>query len=357
MTLGGKPRDTSPVAMKRSRKGASFAVVAPCFDEEEALRPFMDELVPALEEAGLDYVIYLVDDGSTDGTAEIMAELARLNPRVRPKYLSRNFGHQIALTAGLDAAAGADAVLVMAADLQDPPSTIEELVAEWEDGGDVILAVRCEAEGLSWFKRTTSRLFYRFFNLLADTQITPGAADFYLLSSQAHRAILRFPERRRLLRALVHWIGFERRHVNYDAPPRVSGKTKYTLVRMVRLAVDGIATFSTQPIRLATRVGLLTVLSGLGTLTYLAMQSWLGDTAPADWGWLLGALLILGGLQLTFIGLVGSYVARIFEESKSRPLYLLKEDPDEEALHGATKLSTARAWSQRPRSRVAGPRS
>ncbi len=314
--------------MARSRHDASFTIVAPCCNESEAIHPFSQELVRVLTKLELDYTIVLVDDGSSDNTADLIGDIARHNPRVIPLFLSRNFGHQIALTAGFDAARDADAVIVMDSDLQHPPEVIEQLVQGWEAGGDVVMAVRQVSKSLSWFKRFTSSMFYWVFNVLSDTRIEPGVADFYLLSRPAHSAIRQFPERRRFLRGLIHWIGFERKYVEYVSPARVSGYSKYTVARMIAFATDGVLAFSSRPIRIATRLGI--GIAGLGVvyLVYVLARAFLLRDLATGWGSLMAVLLVLGGVQLTFIGLIGEYIARIFEEAKSRPLYLLREEPN-----------------------------
>ncbi|MEM6955476.1 MAG: glycosyltransferase family 2 protein [Myxococcota bacterium] len=305
-----------------------LVVVAPCFDEEEGLAHFVEAVSKALDETGIDYRIVLVDDGSADGTPKIMRELATQYPRVRPVFLSRNFGQQIAISAGLDAAKGADAVVVMDADMQHTPEALLALIEEWRRGGEVIMAVRRDVASVSLFKGFTSKLFYRVFNVFSDTKIQPGASDFFLLSANAHRAFLQLPERSRLVRGLLHWIGFDRRYVEYDMPPRLAGESKYSTMRMVGLALDGLISFSSRPIHVATRLGVVTAFAGMVYLAYVFGRAlFVGDLA-VGWGSIMATLLVLGGLQLTFIGLVGEYIARIYQEAKSRPLYVLRCEPD-----------------------------
>jgi dolichol-phosphate mannosyltransferase len=244
--------------------------------------------------------------------------------------LSRNFGHQVALTAGLDAADG-DAVIMMDADLQHPPALIPEMVARWRQGADIVSAIRQSTQGASWWKRATSTLFYRLINVLSDTHIVPGAADFCLLSRRAHRALLRVRERQRFLRGIVSWIGFNRTFVPFEASPRFAGKSAYGLPRMLRLAMAAVVSFSSAPLRMATRLGLLVSAAGFAYLIYILLAWWLFERIEPGWTSTISVILILGGIQLVFMGLLGEYLAVVYEESKQRPLYLLKERTDAEA--------------------------
>jgi dolichol-phosphate mannosyltransferase len=308
-----------------------LCVVSPCYNESAGLRGFHGALRKVLSTLdGLDYRIVLVDDGSTDSTLAVLDELAAADERVRVFSLSRNFGHQIALTAGIDAARG-DAVVLMDSDLQHPPEMIPAMVAKWRAGADVVSAVRRDTAGVSAFKRATSRAFYELLNSVSDTRLEPGAADFVLLSRRAHEALLRMPERHRFLRGMVSWIGFRREFVDYDAPPRRTGQSTYTLGRMVRLASDALFSFSTAPVRLATRMGFAVVALGMLYLAYILYATYAHpDQIVTGWTSLIIVVLILSGVQIVFIGLIGEYIARIFEEAKGRPLYFLKRSPADE---------------------------
>jgi len=307
-----------------------LCVIVPCFDEEQAVEHTYVELK---RELGLlaDYrhVIYFVDDGSTDGTLTKLNELAARDRAVRVLSLSRNFGHQVAITAGLDHVdRRADAVLVMDADLENPPSLIPLLLAELEAGHDVVMGVRRGERAVGLWKRLASRGFYWLFNHLSEVPIEPGAPEFFVLSRRAREALARMPEQRRFLRGMVAWIGFPRAHVPYVPPARVRGRSKYTFARMVRFAGDALFGFSSLPVRSIVLLGaLLCVMGavlGVATLAALPWQTSLGPVAA------LGALgMLFGGLQLAATGVVGSYVARSFEASRGRPLYLLKQVPEE----------------------------
>jgi glycosyltransferase involved in cell wall biosynthesis len=303
-----------------------LSVVIPCFNEAEAIehsyRAIKDMLASLTD---FSHEIILVDDGSADGTLAKLNEIMARDQTVRVLALSRNFGHQIALAAGLDAAIG-DAVVMMDADLQHPPSLVPQLVASWRRGADVVSAIREATDGESWFKSTTSRGFYRILNALSSTKVPPGAADFCLLSRRVCDALKNMPERHRFLRGLVSWVGYTRAYVPYVAPQRVLGKTKYSFVRMLTLALDAVFSFSAEPLRLALRTGIVIALGGFLYLAWTLVYGYIVRGLVPGYASLIGVTLILGGFQLMFIGLIGQYLARVFEEVKGRPLYLLTQN-------------------------------
>ncbi|HEX6987597.1 MAG TPA: glycosyltransferase family 2 protein, partial [Planctomycetaceae bacterium] len=273
---------------------------------------------------GLRHRIVYVDDGSSDGTADALREIALSDPAVTVLSLSRNFGHQAALSAGLEFV-DADAVVMMDGDLQHPPALIPDMVRLWREGFDVVSAVRQHTADAGPFKRWTSDGFYRVFNRLSETQLVTGAADFCLLSRRAHRALLSFPERHRFLRGLVTWSGFRRAMIPFVAPERRAGTSKFTVPKMLRLAFDAVFSFSTVPVRVAFQFGAALVLFSLVYLVYVVGRHLLvGDTVPG-WSSTLTAVLLLGGVQLLSIGILGQYVARIYEEVKRRPLYFVRD--------------------------------
>lgn len=306
----------------------TLCVVSPCFNEAAGIRRFHAELSRVLAAIpDLDHRIVLVDDGSTDATLQVLDALAASDPRVRVYSLSRNFGHQIALTAGVDVAVG-DAVVLMDSDLQHPPELLPALVEKWRAGADVVSAIRNRTADASVFKRLTAGAFYGFLNSISDTRIVPGAADFVLLSARAREALVRMPERHRFLRGMVSWIGFRREFVEYDAPARGAGASSYTLARMMRLGADALFSFSTAPVRLAVRLGLAVVACGMLYLVYILYALFAHpDQIVQGWSSLIVVVLILSGVQILLIGLTGEYVARIFEETKGRPLYFFKQRP------------------------------
>ncbi len=305
-----------------------LCVVAPCYNEAEVVGLFYDALKPVLEALpGLQHRILFIDDGSEDGTLSKLNELAARDACVRVYSLSRNFGHQVALTAGLDVAEG-DAVILMDADLQHPPALIPLLVKGWRDGHDVVSAVRRGTTDSGLFKGFTSALFYWLVNRLSDTRIVPGAADFCLLSRRAQEALRRCPERHRFLRGMVSWIGFSRAFVPFDAPARPAGRSKYSNLKMLGLALNAVFSFSATPIRLAAHLGLGAISLSLLYLVYI-LGCFVFDRPLLVPGWtsIVFVVAFLGGVQLAFIGVLGEYTGRIFEEVKCRPLYLLKQAP------------------------------
>jgi dolichol-phosphate mannosyltransferase len=309
---------------RASSRRPTLAVVCPFFDEEEAVVPLYERLRAVLdgELAGFAARLLFIDDGSTDGTLARLQQLARADPRVRVLALARNFGHQAALSAGLDHAR-ADAIVLMDSDLQHPPEVIPEMVARWREGAEVVCGVRLQTAGSSPLKQLTSRAFYGIFNFLSEVPLVPGAADFTLLSRAAARVLRRMPERHRFLRGMIAWTGLRASQVSYTAPARVAGHSKYTLSRMVALALDAICSFTVRPIRLAMNVGLAVAVLGLVYLAYaVAKALFLGDVVPG-WASILSTEIILGGINLFFLGLIGEYVARGYQEIKARPIYVL----------------------------------
>ena len=310
-----------------------ISIVCPAYNEELVLPPFHRVLVEVL--AGLSdrcrFEILYVNDGSRDGTLGILQSMSAHDPRVRWLSFSRNFGHQAALTAGMEHARG-DAVITMDSDLQHPPHLIGTLIDKWREGFDVVLTVRAEDPTLSLFKRWTSNGFYHVLRWLSDAQIPIAAADFRLLSRKALDALVRMREVHRFLRGMVHWLGFRTAEVPYMPSQRVAGKSHYSLRKMLRLAGDGIFAFSLMPLRWLATLGLGVM--GLGAVTPLllfAAARFGVDLGSPLLSVLLVALLILGGGILAGLGLVGEYVGRTFEQVKGRPVFVLAATSDEVA--------------------------
>jgi len=318
-----------------------LTAVAPIYNERESVEELHRRLAAALEPLG-PYEIVLVDDGSTDGSWEAMQRLAAADDRLRLLRLSRNFGHQIALTAGLDAARG-DAVVLIDGDLQDPPELIPELVARWREGYDVVYAVREQREGESRLRLLAISAFYRLFRRMAATDIPANTGDFRLLSRRAVDALARMPERARYLRGMTSWIGFRQTGVPYRRDARYAGTSKYPFGKLWRLASDGITSFSVAPIRLVTRIGAVMLVFCVGVLARTLYVRFFTDNAPQGWTSLLAVVLLLGGMQMLGIGIVGQYIARIFEETKQRPLYFVSETVE----RGETIVADASTPSER----------
>jgi polyisoprenyl-phosphate glycosyltransferase len=302
-----------------------LSVVVPCFNEEQSLRDLSRGLVAVLAQTPLRFEIIYVDDGSTDSTPDILRELARQDERVRVVRFSRNFGHQMAITAGLEHSSG-DAVVVIDADLQDPPELILEFIQKWMDGCDVVYGVHTKREGETLFKRWSANFFYRFIDRLSDTRIPLDTGDFRLMDRCVVDALLSMPERDRFVRGMVSWLGFSQAAVPFRRAARKAGVTKFSLFRMLRFAMDGIASFSIVPLRLATWMGFVaSAMALLGTV--IAVIEWFLDVPGLVKGWtsVVTAVLFIGGVQLICIGIIGEYVGRIYGESKRRPLYVLRE--------------------------------
>jgi polyisoprenyl-phosphate glycosyltransferase len=300
-----------------------LSVVSPIFNERDSVEELWRRLALALAPLG-EYEVVLVDDGSTDGSWDLLRGIAARDENVRLLKLSRNFGHQIALTAGLDAARG-DAVVLIDADLQDPPELIPDLVARWQEGFDVVYAVRGRRDGESRVRLLAIAAFYRLFRRLAATDIPADTGDFRLLSRRAVDSLGRMPERARYLRGMTSWIGFRQVGVTYRRDARFAGSSKYPFAKLLRLASDGIASFSVAPIRLLTRIGFVMIVFCAAVLGWTLYTRFFTDSAPQGWTSVLGVVLLLGGIQLLGMGIVGQYIARIFEETKQRPLYLIEE--------------------------------
>ena len=309
----------------------TLSIVSPCYNEAEVIGDFYAELKAVLDTLDeLDYEIILVDDASDDGTLDRLNDLAAKDPAVRVYSLSRNFGHQIALTAGIDAARG-DAVVMLDSDLQHPPQLIPEMVERWRQGDDVVSAVRENKNTLPWFKEATANLYYWLVNRISPTSIARNVADFSLLSRRAYTALRSMREHHRFLRGLVSWTGFKRSYVHYEVRERAAGQSKYTLRRMINFALNGIFSFSSLPLRMATRLGLFVTVGGFVYLAVIIWRAVFTDDLVAGWASLIGVTLVLGGCQILFIGLVGEYLARMFDEVKGRPLYVLKQSPKDES--------------------------
>jgi polyisoprenyl-phosphate glycosyltransferase len=306
------------------------SVVAPVYNEEEAIEEFHTRVCTALK--GLRFELVLVDDGSTDGSPMMLQRLADSDPRVRVVQLSRNFGHQTALTAGLDHAGG-DAVVMLDADLQDPPELIPKMLDHWRAGCDVVYAVREYRAGESRFKLSTARWFYALFDKLAQVELQHNSGDFRLLDRRALDALLSMRERNRFLRGMTVWVGYTQAAVPYERDPRYAGETKYTLSKMLRFSLDAISSFSHRPLQLATLLGFM-----ISTLAFIAIPvvvvlRLLGSYLPG-FSALTIVVLLLGGIELIAIGIIGEYVGRIYDEVKGRPLYLVRARynlPDTEA--------------------------
>jgi dolichol-phosphate mannosyltransferase len=300
-----------------------ISVVVPLFNEAQTLRELHRRLSDALALVG-PYEVVLVDDGSTDGTWHIALDLAAADSAVRLVRLSRNFGHQAALSAGLDVARG-EAIITIDADLQDPPELIPELVERWREGYDVVYGVRSSRAGEAHLRLAAISLFYRLIGAITSTEVPRDVGDYRLLSRRAADAIRAMPERARFLRGMSGWIGFRQIGVEYARDARYAGESKYPFKSLLRLALDGIVSFSIAPIRLVTALGFALVVFCVGVFAWVLYVQFAEAHHPPGWTSVIGVVLLLGGVQLLSIGVIGQYIGRIFEEAKQRPLYLVDE--------------------------------
>jgi glycosyltransferase involved in cell wall biosynthesis len=332
-----------------------LSVVAPVYNEEALIDEFYGRVCAALE--GLPFELVLVDDGSSDGSTAALERLAEHDPRVRVVFLSRNFGHQTALTAGLDHARG-DAVVMLDADLQDPPELIEKMLDHWRAGCDVVYAVRERRDGESRFKLSTARWFYKLFDRLAQVELQHNSGDFRLLDRRPLDALLAMRERNRFLRGMTVWVGYTQAAVPYHRDARYAGETKYTLPKMLKFSLDAISSFSHRPLQLATLLGFL--ISGLAfiAIPVVAILRLSGSYLPG-FGSVTILVLLLGGIELIAIGIIGEYVGRIYDEVKGRPLYLVRARrnmPDEHAGMPSRTIPPVTADPELPTVASAEPR-
>ncbi|MEJ7893288.1 MAG: glycosyltransferase family 2 protein [Solirubrobacteraceae bacterium] len=301
-----------------------LSIVIPFLDEVESLPLLFAALQPVLNAVSGDNEVILVDDGSTDGGLELVRRFCLLDERFRVVSFSRNFGHQTAITAGMDLARG-EAIVVMDADLQHPPNTIFDLIGQWEAGNDVVYAIRRGVEAETKFKRLSARLYYRLLDRLTEIEVPLNAADFRLLDRRVVAALSEMREGDRYLRGMIAWLGFAQTEVHYSQPGRAVGHSKYTLRRMIRLATDGVVGFSNLPLHLAINVGFvfsaLALVSGLFTIG----QRLLGADLVPGWASVLVLVAFIGGVQLLVLGVLGVYLGRTYGESKRRPLYVVRE--------------------------------
>lgn len=302
-----------------------LSIVVPCYNEDAVLPELHRRLITVFEEIQNARVeLIYTDDGSHDRTPQILRELQANDPRVRVITLSRNFGHQIAVTAGLEHATG-DAVVIIDADLQDPPEVIPEMIQRWQDGYQVVYGMRAKRAGETTFKLWTAKAFYRLINRLSEIEIPLDVGDFRLLDRKVVDVLLAMPERDRFLRGMVSWIGFKQIAVIYDRAPRGAGESKYPLMKMLRFAVDSVISFSFVPLRLAIWVGFGAIAASFAGIVYALVIRLYTTDWVRGWASIFTALLFLGGVQLITLGIVGEYVGRIYAEVKLRPLYVVRE--------------------------------
>jgi glycosyltransferase involved in cell wall biosynthesis len=302
----------------------TLSLILPVYNEEEVISELHKRLQELLRRLNLDTEVVFVDDGSRDDSFDLLRNLSRDEPRYRILSFARNFGHQAAITAGIDYARGS-AIVIMDADLQDPPEVILDMVAKWREGSDVVYAVRRQRAGESAFKRLTARWFYRVFAAMIPIDVPLDAGDFRLMSRRVVIALRSLRETHRFVRGMVAWVGFKQTDVSYDRPGRFAGTTKYPLRKMIRFALDGITSFSILPLRFSTYLGILMSIASLGIAAWALYTKLVLQRTVPGWTAIVVIVALLASVQFVMIGILGEYVGRIFEEVKGRPLYIVRE--------------------------------
>ena len=324
----------------------SVTLVIAAFNEAEALPLLHPRLAAALDAMpDIDGRVLYVDDGSRDSTWDVLQQLAASDPRVALLRLARNFGKEPALTAGLDHV-DTDAAIVLDADGQDPPELVPAFVAKWREGYDVVYGTRSRRDGESWFKRFTAAAFYRVMNRLSNIPVPPDTGDFRLVSRRVLDALRQTRERQRFMKGLFAWVGFRQVALAYERAPRIAGRSKFSYWRLWNLALEGITSFSTLPLRMATYIGVLTALVAFGWGSWIIARTLLWGDPVQGWPSLMTVVLFLGGIQLMALGIVGEYLGRTYIEVKQRPLYLVSETV-QAAPVGAASAATEIAHSHR----------
>lgn len=306
----------------------TYSIIAPIYNEIENLPELYRRVKQVMDSSGEPWELILVDDGSTDGSTQKIRELAEADKTVRPVIFARNFGHQVAITAGWDYARG-DAVVIIDADLQDPPEVILELAKKWKEGYEVVYAVRAEREGESWFKKFTAAAFYRLIYSITDVKIPVDTGDFRLMDRKVVNVLKQMKERHRFPRGMSAWVGFRQIGVEYKRAARVAGVTKYPFSKMLKLALNAITGFSYFPLQVATYFGFASAGVSILAIPVVAILRLAGSHSFEGQTTTLVSVLFLGGVQLISLGILGEYIGRLYDEAKGRPLYIVSEAPEE----------------------------
>jgi dolichol-phosphate mannosyltransferase len=299
-----------------------ISIIVPVFNEEENLQEFYNRIKKVFNNLEYDYELIYIDDGSKDRSVIILNELIKKDSKVKAFLLSRNFGHQIAISCGIDNAIG-DAIITMDGDLQHPPELIPNLLEEWENGYEIVQTIRKSTDDASVFKKLTSKIYYKLINKISKVHITPGGSDFRLMDKKVVEAFKLYKERARFIRGIVNNLGFKTKMVEFVAPARFAGTSKFSLKKMLHFALDGITSFSNIPLRIAFYVGLILGFFSLLLLGHVLYSKYIAQDAVLGWTTLAVSVLFLGGIQLVGIGILGEYIGKVFEEVKQRPLYIV----------------------------------
>ncbi|WCK55635.1 glycosyltransferase family 2 protein [Aneurinibacillus sp. Ricciae_BoGa-3] len=305
------------------KKAIRYSIIVPVYNEEAVINETYQRLTKVMESMGEPYELLFINDGSRDKTAQIIEQLAEADDSVKLLDFSRNFGHQIAITAGMDYACG-EAVVIIDADLQDPPELIPQMAAKWQEGFEVVYAKRTKRKGETLFKKWTAALFYRTLRAAAEIDIPLDTGDFRLMDRKVCEAMRSIREKNRFVRGLVSWVGFRQTAIEYTRDERFAGETKYPLKKMLRFSMDGITSFSYKPLKLAGYLGFVVSFSSFVYLIVtLFLRLFTADTIPG-WSSVMACVLLLNGVVLIILGILGEYVGRIYDETKNRPLYILR---------------------------------
>ncbi|TBL75721.1 glycosyltransferase family 2 protein [Paenibacillus thalictri] len=301
-----------------------YSIIVPVYNEELVIRETYRRLKEVMGRTGESYELLFVNDGSTDLTADIIQRICDWDETVKLINFSRNFGHQIAITAGMDYSVG-DAVVVIDADLQDPPELILDMIQKWKDGYDVVYARRIERKGETWFKKQMARIFYRVLQLFTEIDIPLDTGDFRLLDRKVCNEMKRLTEKNRFVRGMVSWVGFRQTAVEYVREERAAGETKYPLKKMIKLSLDGLTSFSLKPLKLAAYGGGILAAAGAIDLLVIALTNLVVAGPVSGWHIMVSTQLLIGGSILAALGIIGEYIGRIYDETRDRPLYIVKD--------------------------------
>lgn len=305
-------------------KNKLISVVVPMYFEQDVAEECYSRLKKTVEENNINYEFIFINDGSTDRTLEILKKIGNVDKNVKIIDFARNFGHQVAVTAGIFHAKG-DAVVLIDADLQDPPELIVDMIHKWQEGYDVVYGKRAKRKGESAFKLITAKYFYKFLEAMSEIKIPKDTGDFRLMDRKVVEAFKMMPERNRFIRGMVSWIGFKQTFIEYQRDERYAGETKYPLKKMIRFAADGIISFSSKPLKLVTDLGIITILVSFALLIYIIFEKLFLKSTIEGWASIMVGITFFSGIQIFSLGIIGSYISRIYDESKNRPLYFIKE--------------------------------
>lgn len=298
-----------------------ISVVVPIYNEEESLRECNNRLLNVLDNIQSDYEIIYVNDGSKDTSLTILKELAKNNEKIKVLSFSRNFGHQVAVSAGIEHSKG-DCVVLIDGDLQDPPELISDMISKWNEGFDVVYGKRSKRNGETWFKKISAKMFYRTINQVSDIDIPKDTGDFRLMDRRVVDAFLKMPEKNRFIRGMVSWVGFNQVAIEYERDKRYAGITKYPIKKMINFAKDGIVSFSKKPLKFITQAGLCFI--SLSIIMLMTMSIVIGFKGY-EWLLIINSIMFFSGIQMFSLGIIGEYIGRIYDEAKDRPLYIVKD--------------------------------